>query len=290
MRNIIPLLICLLFINHGCISFKSRAYFGTVKFNETLFVDEREMDIETWISYYSYIYENEGIDVARKVLPDLTKVDYLLKIIFENLSEPKELGSGAISYSVASYSMKRASCMTQKHYEKIKEKYKLEESYYDAMMHAITGITFEQVVDFCKWRTEMMGDDKLIYRLPTENEWYVIAQRGFNEIERKQSFRDSTLNNDVCRSYNYRITIPCQHLQAKGIEHAKIENCVTPPTYGIDLSDYWGNVSEMISTKGKAKGGNYLLYASQCQIDSIQVYSGPEQWLGFRCVGERKTK
>ena len=40
----------------------------------------------------------------------------------------------------------------------------------------------------------------------------------------------------------------------------------------------------MTAEKGDARGGNYLLYAKQCHVDSIQHYNKPENWLGFRCI------
>jgi hypothetical protein len=46
----------------------------------------------------------------------------------------------------------------------------------------------------------------------------------------------------------------------------------------------------MTSIKGVSKGGNFGLYANQCNIDSIQNYTKPEKWLGFRCIIIYKKK
>jgi len=45
-------------------------------------------------------------------------------------------------------------------------------------------------------------------------------------------------------------------------------------------------MSEMVSTKGIAKGGNFLLPLDSCKINMEQHYTKPEAWLGFRCVCE----
>jgi hypothetical protein len=54
--------------------------------------------------------------------------------------------------------------------------------------------------------------------------------------------------------------------------------------YGI--SDMIGNVAEIISEKGIAKGGSWTHTLEESKITNQQHYSRPENWLGFRCVCE----
>jgi formylglycine-generating enzyme required for sulfatase activity len=57
---------------------------------------------------------------------------------------------------------------------------------------------------------------------------------------------------------------------------------VTPNEIGV--ADMIGNVAELISEKGVAKGGSWAHELQSCQIKKRQNYIKPEAWLGFRCV------
>jgi hypothetical protein len=54
----------------------------------------------------------------------------------------------------------------------------------------------------------------------------------------------------------------------------------------IGLYDMIGNVSEMISEKGKAKGGSWNSYISECYIDQVQEYESRNPEVGFRLFME----
>ncbi|HET6224738.1 MAG TPA: hypothetical protein VFF27_00570 [Bacteroidia bacterium] len=51
-----------------------------------------------------------------------------------------------------------------------------------------------------------------------------------------------------------------------------------------------GNVAEMTSVKGIAKGGSYSQYAKDSYSGAINNYTKPEFWLGFRCVVVKRPK
>ncbi len=140
---------------------------------------------------------------------------------------------------------------------------------------------------FCNWRIEINGKEEVEYRLPSESEWKELTYAGFTEKEKEQGFRDSTFNK-LCRTYNYKITKRCSHLIEEGIKHASLKSTCRFAPNSIKLFDFYGNISEMTLKEGVSKGGNYLMYASQCHPDSIQFYTKPEKWLGFRCIGTEK--
>lgn len=56
----------------------------------------------------------------------------------------------------------------------------------------------------------------------------------------------------------------------------------------LGIRNFQGNVSEMTVEKGIAYGGNYTLPFSECKPESIQRYTHPEPWLGFRCIVVKK--
>ena len=54
------------------------------------------------------------------------------------------------------------------------------------------------------------------------------------------------------------------------------------------LMDLMGNVAEMTTEEGVAKGGSAMHSASICQPGVKIPYEGPQWWLGFRVVANLK--
>lgn len=55
-----------------------------------------------------------------------------------------------------------------------------------------------------------------------------------------------------------------------------------PNPYG--LFNMIGNVAELTTTPGQAKGGSFNHYMAACRPGSYQPYDRPQMWLGFRCA------
>ena len=127
-----------------------------------------------------------------------------------------------------------------------------------------------------------MGKNKIIYRLPTPEEWSHYAVTGLSDSEKKVGYRDSLEIKRKCSGANYNYN----HVEL-------VYDIYCVGQFKPDknkILDLFGNVSEMTATKGIAKGGNYTQFANQCHPDSIQNYSKPEKWLGFRCIAEKIEK
>ena len=160
--------------------------------------------------------------------------------------------------------------------------------------YPVVGLSYEQVVDYCKWRTERVKEfAKLIspksnyadgyksynyyYRLPTKEEWEYAAdaktgrQYGFVSMQTK----DNAPNFNVKESY----MLGYKNFGADIIVPVKYEN---PNTFG--LYNTIGNVAEMIMQKGVSKGGSWMNSIADCEISDSLKYEGPSSWLGFRCV------
>lgn len=151
----------------------------------------------------------------------------------------------------------------------------------------ITGITHAQAVDFCKWRTKIIGNNKIEFRLPTAEEWKKFAIKGLSSIEKSNGYRDSMPTNG-CPSFNYKYITPCDRFITTGLAVPRQIGIVRFMMEKTSAFDVFGNVSEMKNIPSVAEGGNYRIYASQGNVDSIQLYNKPEVWLGFRCTGIRK--
>ena len=173
--------------------------------------------------------------------------------------------------------------------------------------YPVVGISYEQALAFCEWRTLAVNyyifckenkctkksdftglsfPIKVKYRLPTKQEWEMISS-GKLEVKKFPYGFDRV------------------EIKWKGTCHHRF-NCIYPNTSkgsnkGGDKSFYTsytksyfpnshklyntiGNVAEMVSEKGIAKGGSFAHKLEECRIANNQSYTKPEGWLGFRCV------
>ncbi|HYG52802.1 MAG TPA: SUMF1/EgtB/PvdO family nonheme iron enzyme [Flavobacteriales bacterium] len=156
----------------------------------------------------------------------------------------------------------------------------------------ITGVTMKQAQAFLDWYSGYMseysnGHYQYKLRLPTPEEWRNFAESGLRAEDKGDLLLDS-MNAKKCMLYN---TIPdktvCSNYQEK--EKRFGDNVAIVLGYNPDMNgvyNIFGNVAEMTSQEGIAKGGSFKHYASQCRTDKVQTYKGPQEWLGFRWVVE----
>ncbi len=219
-----------------------------IKINDSLFVDYLEI---TYIAYSEYLY-------------------YLNKIYGSDSEEVKDATlDSLITQKLESYMQETAS-------ESVGE--------INIENLPVVGVSYEQAVAYCKWRTAAVlelslidqklmyeykqqdadshftpfgyfsGDftgsrprqkiDFLVYRLPTEEEWDMIYELAEDKSRTLETIAETEENTSQSIQY---------------------------------IND---NVSEMIAEKGIAKGGNWI------NGDRTQRYEQSDVWLGFRCVAE----
>jgi len=245
---------------------------GTVKLSEGKYFEATEVDIGAWLSYYSWMLENEGYFAALKVLPDSNSLDPdVWKFITTKTAVYNErLASTGLPIGFFSKECKGS----------IKYGQRLSSVPGDCAYVSlpITGITFEQAVAYCEWKTMVQGKGNVVYRLPTNEEWKRIALGGLREHERAKGLRDS-LNAKNCSLFNYKMATTCQKGSFQGVSGIALFEPLRNGAY-----DVFGNVSEMTASKGHSKGGNFTKYAIKSHPDSVQYYVKPESWLGFRCI------
>jgi uncharacterized protein (TIGR02145 family) len=236
---------------------------NSVRVDEKTLIDKSEVDIASWLSYYTWVLNHKGIQEAKKVLPDSSAIDPIVwEYIKKNTETTNEDAGTYTSEKIGNF------C---KDCDDLLLKYKTE--YYSnsgcvLLYLPITGLNYEQVSNFCKWRSEIQGNSKVLYRLPSPEEWTKIAKLS----EGANAFLDSVEKFEFHR-FNYNF---------KG--KSSLSLTFSSKSKKNRLYDLLGNVSEMTNKEGIAKGGNYLQYAIQCNPDSVQYYSKPEKWLGFRCL------
>jgi len=265
----------------GCLtsatSLRPFIYTVTVKINDTLNIDEREVDVQAWLSYYTWLQENEVDLVSRRALPDSNAMEPIVWQLIKNKSTRMNKEVSLFTYQyIGNYDADT--------YESIVklQKNKQQPSFNQIMMYPMTGLSYEQVIDFCEWRTEIVGEKKVEYRLPTENEWTMIAKLGLKSNEKSQGFCDSLDGKKLL--FNYKTLNSSRYKYKESIPISNLQSAANFLPNELKIWDLFGNVSEMTSKKGIAKGGSFNSFAKQCNVDSIQHYKRPEKWLGFRCV------
>lgn len=168
--------------------------------------------------------------------------------------------------------------------------------------YPVVGVSYENALSYCKWMTDIYNNDahrkfaKVIFRLPTKEEWVLAANGG---DDKKQypwgtGFLRNTRNMSLC-SYKEDVVLIYDSTIKKYIAAPDAANSlrmkVTSPVKSFYPSSFGmynmsGNVAEMISEKGIAKGGSYDDPAWMVTIASEKKYTGPTADIGFRVVME----
>lgn len=155
-------------------------------------------------------------------------------------------------------------------------------------------VSYEQAISYCRWRTDRVNEhlylkkNKLkslpenvidipgycVYRLPSIKEWEKLAKIDYDEktIKKLQKKGKTKLN--------------CHNVSESGfLEVIKTTKESIPNKIGI--YDLFGNIAEMTSTKGIAKGGSFCNTEEDCSAENNFDYKKASLWLGFRCVCEK---
>jgi formylglycine-generating enzyme required for sulfatase activity len=228
---------------------------GTVQINDTLFADVAEISNFSWKEYVAQTRLEFGSNSPEylSTLPDTLVWRYKL------------------AYN-----------------EPYVEYYHVHPAYND---YPAVGISYEQALSYCKWRTERVhvmleikegkrksedinkpytGKLYLEYRLPLKKEWEALAIVGYDNNKLKKLGKGQL---------NYNISDTSAFSAAD----------VTAPVYSylpnkLGVFNMLGNVSEMVMEKGVAKGGNWRTHAEDLNIWTDESFTGPNSWTGFRCV------
>ena len=238
---------------------------GTVKIKGNIYIDKTEVSNFDWREYVMWLEKTYGKTAMeyRNALPDT-----LVWKEKESFNEP----------------------YTQYYYS--------HPAYND---YPVVGISYEQAVQYCKWRTErvkelfetkMLTDKKNVYptnfeyRLPTKEEWEAAAKIGYSEKIQQQ------LNT------KYKGQILANLKRNKEDNVVVAGNIPDNADITAPVKSYWpnaagcynliGNVAEMINQQGLAKGGSWKNEPSEVYIEKDLTYIKPTAWLGFRCVAEIK--
>lgn len=236
---------------------------GTVKINDTLFADEVEINNGGWLEFEFVTKQKFGVNSPehKAVLPDtlVWRQKY-----FDN--EPY------VKY------------------------YYRHPAYRD---YPVVGISYEQAVAYCKWRTERVKEFMCIskkyeiidfeYRLPSKKEWEFLSSDCLN------MFKNGGKNEKGMITFNHRWAKDSAEWVSSGGDKHRIGMEVFAPVYSywpnrFKLYNMIGNASEMVLEKGISKGGSWRNLLEECRVGKDIPYEKPNAMLGFRCVCVVKKK
>lgn len=166
--------------------------------------------------------------------------------------------------------------------------------------YPVVGISHEAAMEYCAWMTRKCqghvgythkrpAEQKFTFRLPTEDEWRAVA--------RGEAKNDAWIAGGYAYPRDHKGRFLFNHRLGDG-DYAGVADgnpkdyegyMITAPVVSFPetsngLYNISGNVSEMLSEAGIAKGGSWIHLAEECQIESVQEYDSPKNWLGFRFV------
>lgn len=237
-----------------CLSFTKEKSFippGTVQINDTLFADDCEISNYSWLEYTSWTAAIYGKNSKEYVacLPDTL-------VWREKLSYNEPY----VNYYFRHVAYRN---------------------------YPVVGISYEQAVAFCKWRTEKVKsflttkkdfkNQNIEYRLPTKTEWEKLAETSSNFIS----------NNGKNEKGVYQLNCINTNdtIETKGSPYpdvtAPVKSCFKN---SFGLYNMLGNVAEMVYEKEICKGGGWRTKIEDCRVGKEIEYTKPTAWLGFRCV------
>ncbi len=172
--------------------------------------------------------------------------------------------------------------------------------------YPVVNISYANANAYCNWLTTLYNNDasrkykKVQFTLPTIEEWETAASGGRSKAiyswgsyytrSRKGTFMgnfrmpfDATLVTDSATGLAKQVpnkTFGNFGTNADKAFYTASCNSFWPNDYG--LYNCSGNVAEMISTEGIAKGGSWHNFSGEVTIQSQQQYTKPNPEVGFR--------
>jgi formylglycine-generating enzyme required for sulfatase activity len=175
--------------------------------------------------------------------------------------------------------------------------------------YPVVNITKEAAELYCAWLTEQflpnkLGNSKLIFRLPTHDEWMYAANGG--QTNPVYAWGGPYLRNEKgCHLANY-VQFGSENIARDSSGQLVVETKVSVASRSNDGADvtapvksYWpnafglynmnGNVAEIIGDKYLVAGGSWRDTGFDVRNQSSKPYSGPAPNIGFRVVATAKA-
>jgi len=261
---------------------------------DNVFIDETEIANIHYLEYLHYLVQDSTEEFFNSQLPDPEAWEIKL--------QPKD----SIDYSLYGYFRYPG----YRYFPVIGVSYEQALNYCIWRGNAVTAL----FKDTSKY-PEFKGFDIVIeYRLPTKEEWELAAgaslkagfpygteqpKRKYYSMKKKTCDCDDCLDknklilnkNDIIHRVEFNV-VDDYYLEGYNSTIICEEDEIPMPSYIYDfppnvnrIYNMVGNVSEMVFEKNIAKGGSFRDKLSDFDLSTDFSYTGPNEWLGFRCVG-----
>lgn len=256
----------------------------TKTYNKVYQISREEVTVREWITYMICSVNKENADSlflgdytvdTKDLLPDYTVNGWCKYVIEAFLRREKENTSVVFGDERTKHTM--AVILPVSAWDTI-NKFKL-------LDLPVVGITHEQALRFVQYKQNLVNKSSG-QKNALHYEAFLPTPAQFDSV---QTMPDS-VTSKKCPRANYKnaFCLDCPqwekfkgHIvnQNVGKEPVGVSNFIPD---NIGLYDVKGNVAEMTSVKGIAKGGSCAHYASEAYSGKSQSYSKPEIWLGLR--------
>ena len=222
---------------------------GTVRVDTNFFIEAGEVSNGNYVEYLIWLKTIHG-DTSQLLLKAVPRVQFLDSLAETLKTTPLEYATSELfyKYPVLGVDHKQASAYCAWKSERVYNK-----------MKGMICLHFEEMA--LPLSPENLDKVYPFYRLPTPEEW--------DKASTHKRVSNRFQNKIVQRPY-YRFEF---------LEYAD-------PSAGIE--SMFGSVSEMTSVPGLSKGGSYKEGKTPNTSTWDRHYSGPSDWVGFRCVCEWK--
>jgi hypothetical protein len=283
------------------LSYSQEGYlpYGTMRVNQSMIADQTEILVEEWLGFVISSCDSNSTRFlhAKRKLSDEDK-NFLRKFRYpDSLLPTRNIMSSLDWFGVLDTT--KGYRIYKTHGSNSHQTLPVSNSFFDSKARRkeldhllnlpITGISYEQAVAFCRWRTfiDSLRSDTMCFlhytfSLPTIAEFNLMNQQFDSTITKSRHFSIMRGYEPSRVGFNYR-NVPDSFLNKESRSNDLQEVWEYDPD-GLGLYAIQGNVAEMTSRKGAACGGSYFHYAIESYHYKIQVYEHAERWLGFRCV------
>lgn len=150
----------------------------------------------------------------------------------------------------------------------------------------ITGITYDQALAYVAYIQDAMNTCEAYTQNKYRYACFLPTPEQFDSLQAKLD----SVNSKGCNLFNYKNSLcsSCPNAELM-LSHPIASRTGMEPTYTQayfadpnGVMNFKGNVAEMTSVKGVAKGGSCMHYAVEAYEGRSQTYTEPAMWLGFR--------
>jgi hypothetical protein len=254
---------------------------GMVSIGNGTYIKQTETTVEEWMGFIA------NNDFREELFPEASVLDSSYSELFRDfrargnssyLVLVENKGVNKQQFGELSVRPKKALGLLQDKYHQ-----------YISLRVPITGISYSQVLQFCKWKSDLLKSsgvfqDRIAVELPSVDLYRQFIPNIDSTCTREKC--------DSCTFYKFNFKIPrskvssCKGQDAYQGQALLRVDAYQPTSEGIYCLQ--GNAAEMTSKEGIAMGGSFFHFAKESYAEQFNEYSKPELWLGFRYVAIAK--